>query len=116
MDPKPFLWNNYPEHKYPSPTSVAADTVCAPVTPHQASWNAYQHPGHPYSLADSRHVTAADTFHPDYTRLSQYPPESLYTHPPHGQYNHSPFSLYLVDDVLSSYSKLHCGLLTLETE
>ena len=112
MDTKPFLWNNYPDHKYPSPgicspTSAAPDTVCAPVTPHQvrlggreenisssltpllstqaASWNAYQHPAHPYSLADTRHVTAADTFHPDYTRLSQYPPESLYTHPPHGQ-------------------------------
>jgi len=83
VDTKPFLWNNYPEHKYPSPTSVAADTVCAPVTPHQASWNAYQHPAHPYSLADTRHV-AGDTFHPDYSRLSQYPPESLYTHPPHG--------------------------------
>lgn len=90
VDTKPFLWNNYPDHKYPSPgicspTSAAPDTVCAPVTPHQAaSWNAYQHPAHPYSLADTRHVTAADTFHPDYTRLSQYPPESLYTHPPHG--------------------------------
>ena len=112
VDTKPFLWNNYPDHKYPSPgicspTSAAPDTVCAPVTPHQvrarqpegeifltlslfsppqaASWNAYQHPAHPYSLAETRHVTAADTFHPDYTRLSQYPPESLYTHPPHGE-------------------------------
>ena len=40
MDTKPFLWNNYPDHKYPSPgicspTSAAPDTVCAPVTPHQ---------------------------------------------------------------------------------
>jgi len=92
VDTKPFLWNNYPEHKYPttgicSPTSVAAD-VCAPVTPHQAaSWNAYagHTAAHPYSLADTRHVGGADTFHPaDYSRLSQYPPEGLYTHPPHG--------------------------------
>ena len=40
VDTKPFLWNNYPDHKYPSPgicspTSAAPDTVCAPVTPHQ---------------------------------------------------------------------------------
>jgi len=86
VDTKPFLWNNY-DHKYPSPgicspTSVAGE-VCAPA-PHQASWNAYaQHP-HPYSLADTRHVTGGETFHPDYSRLSQYPPEGLYTHPPHG--------------------------------
>jgi len=86
VDTKPFLWNNY-DHKYPSPgicspTSVAGE-VCAPA-PHQASWNAYaQHP-HPYSLADTRHVTGGEGFHPDYSRLSQYPPEGLYTHPPHG--------------------------------
>ena len=102
VDTKPFLWNNYPDHKYPSPTSVA-DTVCAPVTPHQASWNAYQHPAHPYSLTDTRHVSSGDTFHPDYTRLSQYPPESLYTHPPHGEYsrqsNTTTLSQYLGDDV-----------------
>ena len=60
-----------------------------------ASWNAaYGHSAHPYSsLADTRHVagvagvgSVADTFHPaDYSRLSQYPPEGLYTHPPHGR-------------------------------
>jgi len=105
VDTKPFLWNssNYPEHKYGSspgsgicsPTSsvsVAPDSVCAPVTPHQAaSWNAYAghaatHPAYS-SLSDTRHVaaTAGDTFHPaDYSRLSQYPPEGLYTHHPHG--------------------------------
>ena len=112
VDTKPFLWNNYPEHKYPSPTSVAADTVCAPVTPHQASWNAYQHPAHPYSLADTRHV-AGDTFHPDYSRLSQYPPESLYTHPPHGMYQSN--TNCLADDVELLY-QLHCGLQTLLSE
>lgn len=45
VDTKPFLWNssNYPEHKYGSspgicsPTSVAPDSVCAPVTPHQVT-------------------------------------------------------------------------------
>ena len=98
VDTKPFLWNNY-DHKYPSPgicspTSVAGE-VCAPA-PHQASWNAYaQHP-HPYSLADTRHVTGGETFHPDYSRLSQYPPEGLYTHPPHGEYPfHSESGLHI---------------------
>ena len=74
-----------------------------------ASWNAYAgHTAHPYSslAADTRHAAGemmiknkiyflswllfsgagAEGFHPaDYSRLSQYPPEGLYTHPPHGR-------------------------------
>lgn len=84
VDTKPFLWNQYAE-KYHTPSSAGGGTdVCAP-TPHQPSaWN-YAHHHQAYSLADSRaHVPGAEGFHADYSRLSQYPPEGLYTHPPHG--------------------------------
>ena len=74
-------------------TRIAA--CSCPLCYQAASWNAaYGHSAHPYSsLADTRHVagvagvgSVADTFHPaDYSRLSQYPPEGLYTHPPHGR-------------------------------
>ena len=58
VDTKPFLWNNYPEHKYSSgltgagagapgsglcsPTSLA-DPVCSPVTPHQVRLRHMEH-------------------------------------------------------------------------
>ena len=81
-----------PQVGYPSPTSGVEAGVCG-AGPGQAGWGgvgpAYQHPPHPYSLAaDTRHVPAGETaaFHADYSRLSQYPPEGLYTHPPHGEY------------------------------
>ena len=68
MDTKPFLWNNYPEHKYSSgltgagagapgsglcsPTSLA-DPVCSPVTPHQVRLRHMEHVtlSHEYSDA-----------------------------------------------------------------
>ncbi|XP_023348713.1 homeobox protein Hox-B9a isoform X2 [Eurytemora carolleeae] len=80
VDTKPFLWNNY--EKYHSPGGGGGE-VCAP-TPHQPAWNYAHHP-QAYSLTDTRaHVPGAESFHADYSRLSQYPPEGLYTHPPHG--------------------------------
>lgn len=81
VDTKPFLWNNY--DKYHSPSSTVGGDVCTP-TPHQPSWNYAHHP-QAYSLTEGRApVPGAEGFHADYSRLSQYPPEGLYTHPPHG--------------------------------